>query len=152
MEQAFPVLPEWLSFRRVNARARKGVGIGPARLVLRYTVLFVIFCCIKFILQNACGESKNKLYLQSPTVIISFIIERSKKKIIYLKCSAMKWMCTCNLWSCFVPYYHLFLSFYFFLFLFFSLIFSTGPSIFFQAYSSSYQCFLIACLIWSGCC
>ncbi|XXG48608.1 hypothetical protein AAC387_Pa02g3005 [Persea americana] len=34
IEQAFPVLAEMLSFRRVNARARKGVGIGPARLVL----------------------------------------------------------------------------------------------------------------------
>lgn len=34
MEQALPVLPEWLFFNRVNARGRMGVGIGPARLVL----------------------------------------------------------------------------------------------------------------------
>lgn len=35
MEQGLPLLPEWLSFTRVNARARKGVEIGPARLHLR---------------------------------------------------------------------------------------------------------------------
>ncbi|KAF8396130.1 hypothetical protein HHK36_017742 [Tetracentron sinense] len=34
MEQGLPVLPEWLFFNRVNARARKGVEIGPARLLL----------------------------------------------------------------------------------------------------------------------
>ncbi|KAK1307427.1 hypothetical protein QJS10_CPA10g00166 [Acorus calamus] len=34
MEQGLPVLPEWLCFNRVSARARKGVGIGPARVVL----------------------------------------------------------------------------------------------------------------------
>ncbi|XP_010257285.1 PREDICTED: outer envelope protein 80, chloroplastic-like isoform X1 [Nelumbo nucifera] len=34
MEQGLPILPEWLCFNRVNARARKGVEIGPARLVL----------------------------------------------------------------------------------------------------------------------
>ncbi|RYR42654.1 hypothetical protein Ahy_A08g039108 isoform B [Arachis hypogaea] len=34
MEQGLPVLPEWLSFTRVNARARKGIEIGPARLNL----------------------------------------------------------------------------------------------------------------------
>lgn len=34
MEQGLPVLPEWLFFSRVNARARKGVEIGPARLLL----------------------------------------------------------------------------------------------------------------------
>ncbi|XP_075635333.1 outer envelope protein 80, chloroplastic [Castanea sativa] len=34
MEQGLPVLSEWLSFNRVNARARKGVEIGPARLLL----------------------------------------------------------------------------------------------------------------------
>ncbi|KAG2674967.1 hypothetical protein I3843_13G143100 [Carya illinoinensis] len=33
-EQGLPVLPEWLSFNRVNARARKGVEIGPARVLL----------------------------------------------------------------------------------------------------------------------
>ncbi|EOY32606.1 Outer envelope protein of 80 kDa isoform 4 [Theobroma cacao] len=34
MEQGLPVMPEWLFFNRVNARARKGVEIGPARLLL----------------------------------------------------------------------------------------------------------------------
>ncbi|KAH1219189.1 hypothetical protein AAZX31_13G322000 [Glycine max] len=34
MEKGLPLLPEWLSFTRVNARARKGVEIGPARLHL----------------------------------------------------------------------------------------------------------------------
>ncbi|KAL4612190.1 hypothetical protein ACB092_08G180800 [Castanea dentata] len=34
MEQGLPVLSEWLSFNRVNARARKGVEIGPTRLLL----------------------------------------------------------------------------------------------------------------------
>ncbi|GMY16311.1 outer envelope protein 80, chloroplastic [Fagus crenata] len=34
MEQGLPVLPEWLSFNRVNVRARKGVEIGPASLLL----------------------------------------------------------------------------------------------------------------------
>ncbi|WJZ88589.1 hypothetical protein VitviT2T_007871 [Vitis vinifera] len=34
MEQGLPVLPEWLFFNRVNARARKGVEIGPACLLL----------------------------------------------------------------------------------------------------------------------
>ncbi|XP_077214601.1 outer envelope protein of 80 kDa [Tasmannia lanceolata] len=34
MEQGLPVFPEWLYFNRVNARARKGAEIGPARLVL----------------------------------------------------------------------------------------------------------------------
>ncbi|KAK1259576.1 hypothetical protein QJS04_geneDACA010312 [Acorus gramineus] len=34
MEQGLPVLPEWLCFNRVSARARKGVGIGPAHVVL----------------------------------------------------------------------------------------------------------------------
>ncbi|XP_062171655.1 outer envelope protein 80, chloroplastic-like isoform X2 [Alnus glutinosa] len=34
MEQGLPVLPEWLSFNRVNARARKGVEIGPSRFLL----------------------------------------------------------------------------------------------------------------------
>jgi len=36
VEKGLPFLPEWLSFTRVNARARKGVEIGPARLHLRY--------------------------------------------------------------------------------------------------------------------
>lgn len=36
MEQGIPVLPEWLSFNRVNARARTDFEIGPARLLLRY--------------------------------------------------------------------------------------------------------------------
>ncbi|XVF69667.1 hypothetical protein PTKIN_Ptkin11bG0100100 [Pterospermum kingtungense] len=35
IEQGLPVMPEWLFFNRVNARARKGVKIGPARLLLR---------------------------------------------------------------------------------------------------------------------
>lgn len=60
MEQAFPVLAEMLSFRRVNARARKGVGIGPARLVLRYNVLFTFFFCIKCILWNAAYGKHDK--------------------------------------------------------------------------------------------
>lgn len=34
MEQGVPVLPEWLFFNRVNARARKGVEVGPARFLL----------------------------------------------------------------------------------------------------------------------
>lgn len=36
MEQGLPVLREWLFFNRVNARARKGVEVGPARFLLRY--------------------------------------------------------------------------------------------------------------------
>lgn len=40
VEQGLPVLPEWLFFNRVNARARKDVEIGPARLLLRYCT-----CC-----------------------------------------------------------------------------------------------------------
>ncbi|CAN6440487.1 unnamed protein product [Victoria cruziana] len=34
MEQGLPVLSEWLSFNRVNARARTGVAVGPARIIL----------------------------------------------------------------------------------------------------------------------
>ncbi|KAA8528103.1 hypothetical protein F0562_035028 [Nyssa sinensis] len=34
VEQGLPVLPEWLFFNRVNARARKGLEIGPACLLL----------------------------------------------------------------------------------------------------------------------
>ncbi|KAJ4827882.1 Outer envelope protein 80, chloroplastic [Turnera subulata] len=34
MEQGLPFWPEWLFFSRVNARARKGIEIGPARLLL----------------------------------------------------------------------------------------------------------------------
>ncbi|TXG73238.1 hypothetical protein EZV62_001817 [Acer yangbiense] len=34
VEQGLPVLPEWLFFNRVNAHARKGVEIGPVRLLL----------------------------------------------------------------------------------------------------------------------
>ncbi|KAF5931228.1 hypothetical protein HYC85_032101 [Camellia sinensis] len=34
MEQGLPVLPDWLFFNRVNARARKGLDIGPARFLL----------------------------------------------------------------------------------------------------------------------
>ncbi|KAF3956657.1 hypothetical protein CMV_018238 [Castanea mollissima] len=34
MDQGLPVLFEWLSFNRVNARVRKGVEIDPARLLL----------------------------------------------------------------------------------------------------------------------
>ncbi|MED6169905.1 Outer envelope protein 80, chloroplastic [Stylosanthes scabra] len=36
MEKGLPLLPEWLSFTRVHARARKGIEIGPTRLNLRY--------------------------------------------------------------------------------------------------------------------
>lgn len=36
MEQGLPVLSDWLSFTRLNARARKGIEIGPARFNLRY--------------------------------------------------------------------------------------------------------------------
>lgn len=36
MEQGLPLLSEWLSFTRVNARARKGFEIGPAHLHIRY--------------------------------------------------------------------------------------------------------------------
>ncbi|KAB2087171.1 hypothetical protein ES319_A04G084500v1 [Gossypium barbadense] len=35
IEQRLPVMPGWLFFNRVNARARKGVEIGPTRLLLR---------------------------------------------------------------------------------------------------------------------
>ncbi|TYI28718.1 hypothetical protein ES332_A05G263700v1 [Gossypium tomentosum] len=35
MEQGLPVMPEWLFFNRVNARARKVVEIGPTRILLR---------------------------------------------------------------------------------------------------------------------
>ncbi|XP_047317886.1 outer envelope protein 80, chloroplastic [Impatiens glandulifera] len=34
VEQGLPLLPEWLSFNRVNTRARKGLKIGPARFLL----------------------------------------------------------------------------------------------------------------------
>ncbi|CAA6670854.1 unnamed protein product [Spirodela intermedia] len=34
IEQGLPVFPDWLCFNRVNARARKGVEIGPTRLLL----------------------------------------------------------------------------------------------------------------------
>ncbi|XP_021728956.1 outer envelope protein 80, chloroplastic-like isoform X3 [Chenopodium quinoa] len=34
MEQGLPILPEWLSFNRVNARARTGAEVGPANLLL----------------------------------------------------------------------------------------------------------------------
>lgn len=43
VEQGLPLLSEWLSFTRVNARARKGVEIGPARLHLRYELLFTLY-------------------------------------------------------------------------------------------------------------
>ncbi|KAL6505351.1 Outer envelope protein 80, chloroplastic [Orobanche gracilis] len=34
MDQGIPVSPEWLVFNRVNARARQGFAIGPARILL----------------------------------------------------------------------------------------------------------------------
>uniref|UniRef100_A0A1D1ZB19 Outer envelope protein 80, chloroplastic n=1 Tax=Anthurium amnicola TaxID=1678845 RepID=A0A1D1ZB19_9ARAE len=34
IEQGLPIFPDWLCFNRVNARARKGVEIGPTRLLL----------------------------------------------------------------------------------------------------------------------
>lgn len=34
MEQGIPAMPEWLSFNRVNARGRTGVGIGPVKLLV----------------------------------------------------------------------------------------------------------------------
>ncbi|XP_039125042.1 outer envelope protein 80, chloroplastic [Dioscorea cayenensis subsp. rotundata] len=34
MEQGLPILPEWLYFNRVSARARQGVEIGPAQFLL----------------------------------------------------------------------------------------------------------------------
>ncbi|XP_050223369.1 outer envelope protein 80, chloroplastic isoform X2 [Mercurialis annua] len=34
VEQGLPLLPEWLFFNRVNARARKGVEIGPALVLV----------------------------------------------------------------------------------------------------------------------
>ena len=40
MEKGVPLLPKWLSFSRVNARAWTGVEIGPARLHLRYEISF----------------------------------------------------------------------------------------------------------------
>ena len=58
MEKGLPLLPEWLSFTRVNARARKGVEIGPARLHLRYEIHVIkstlslkekgMPCCVHF--------------------------------------------------------------------------------------------------------
>lgn len=51
MEQGIPVLPEWLSFNRVNARARKDVEIGPARFLLRYSTQFVFRICRKIIMK-----------------------------------------------------------------------------------------------------
>ncbi|KAK6164169.1 hypothetical protein DH2020_001033 [Rehmannia glutinosa] len=33
MDQGIPVSPEWLAFNRVNARARQGFAIGPARIL-----------------------------------------------------------------------------------------------------------------------
>ena len=39
MEQGLPILPEWLYFNRVNARARQGVEIGPAQFLLRCHIL-----------------------------------------------------------------------------------------------------------------
>ncbi|PIA42716.1 hypothetical protein AQUCO_02000282v1 [Aquilegia coerulea] len=33
MEQGLPVMPEWLCFNRVNGRARKGMELGPARVL-----------------------------------------------------------------------------------------------------------------------
>ena len=49
MEQGLPVLPEWLFFNRVNARARKGIEIGPARLLLRYAFYFLYLFYFIFI-------------------------------------------------------------------------------------------------------
>lgn len=37
MDQGIPVWPEWLVFNRVNARARKGIVIGPTCLHFRYS-------------------------------------------------------------------------------------------------------------------
>ncbi|RXI03907.1 hypothetical protein DVH24_038181 [Malus domestica] len=36
VEQGLPVLPEWLYFNRINARARKDVELGPTRVLVRY--------------------------------------------------------------------------------------------------------------------
>ncbi|KAM5582628.1 hypothetical protein ABKV19_002849 [Rosa sericea] len=36
MEQGLPVLPDWLFFNRMNARARKDLEIGPTHLLFRY--------------------------------------------------------------------------------------------------------------------
>lgn len=36
MDQALSIWGEWLGFNRVNARARKGIIIGPACLHFRY--------------------------------------------------------------------------------------------------------------------
>lgn len=53
VEQGLPVLPEWLFFNRVTARVRKGVEVGPARILLRYVclsfsllLLFLLFLCV----------------------------------------------------------------------------------------------------------
>ncbi|KAE9462261.1 hypothetical protein C3L33_05837, partial [Rhododendron williamsianum] len=37
MEQGLPILPEWLFFNRLNARARKGLDIGPLRFLLSFS-------------------------------------------------------------------------------------------------------------------
>ena len=55
MEQGLPVMPEWLFFNRMNARARKGVEIGPARLLLRYYVYYILFLIQGAIYDNSCG-------------------------------------------------------------------------------------------------
>ncbi|XP_058199368.1 outer envelope protein 80, chloroplastic [Rhododendron vialii] len=37
IEQGLPILPEWLFFNRLNARARKGLDIGPLRFLLSFS-------------------------------------------------------------------------------------------------------------------
>ncbi|KAI8526234.1 hypothetical protein RHMOL_Rhmol13G0292800 [Rhododendron molle] len=37
MEQGLPILPEWLFFNRLNARARKGLDIGPLHFLLSFS-------------------------------------------------------------------------------------------------------------------
>lgn len=44
MEQGLPLWHEWLFFNRVNARARKGVEIGPSLFLLRYDDYLYLFC------------------------------------------------------------------------------------------------------------
>lgn len=77
MEKGLPLLPEWLSFTRVNARARKGVEIGPARLHLRYEIHTIKSTlslkvkgmpCLHFQLQQ------NRLSYALPTLIGSLVV------------------------------------------------------------------------------
>ncbi|PIA54005.1 hypothetical protein AQUCO_00900525v1 [Aquilegia coerulea] len=42
MKQGLPVMPEWLGFNRVNGHARKGMELGPARILIRLSGWHVV--------------------------------------------------------------------------------------------------------------